>query len=369
MRGLDSILLATDFRPASQQAARVAARLASTFGSRVSLLHVLEPLPGWPVALHQEREQVTRPLRELAEELAAQKVEVAPAPVLIGPVALTIVRKAAEVDADLIVLGAGERSRFDRFTAGPVAEAVLEQAPQPVLAVRPGEPEPAFRTVLCPVDQSAVSARGLRNAIRLTRAFDGKLLVLTVVPALSWLAAAAETGQVREVAAEHERRWRAAFEEFLAGIPLEGVRWEREVRRGEPHEQIVAAAREHGADVLVLGATGRTGLVRLLLGSVTRRVLRQLPCSLLTVKEEDVIEELFQGDVSAIKGLMAKGRQLLAGGACEAALTQFGQVLLHNPFHVPALEARAEAHERLGQPELAAFYRRRAAFLQDEIGR
>jgi nucleotide-binding universal stress UspA family protein len=49
---LQSILLATDFRPASEQAAEVAVRLASAFGSRVNLLHVLEPLPSWPVALH-----------------------------------------------------------------------------------------------------------------------------------------------------------------------------------------------------------------------------------------------------------------------------------------------------------------------------
>jgi nucleotide-binding universal stress UspA family protein len=47
---LQSILLATDFRPASQGAARVATRLAAAFGSRVSLLHVLEPVPWWPDA-------------------------------------------------------------------------------------------------------------------------------------------------------------------------------------------------------------------------------------------------------------------------------------------------------------------------------
>jgi nucleotide-binding universal stress UspA family protein len=305
MRRLHSILLATDFGPASQEAARVAVRLASTFGSRLTLLHVLEPLPGWPAALHLEREQVTRPLQELADRLATQTVKVAESSVLIGPPAGTIVGKAGEVDADLIVLGAGRHSPFDHFAVGPVAEAVLGQAAQPVLAVRPGEPEAAFRTVLCPVDQSAVSARGLRNAIRLTLAFGGRLVVLTVVPAVSWLTAATETGQLAGAAAEYERRWRAGLEEFLEDFPFGGVRWEREVRQGQPHEQIVAAARERGADVLVMGATGRTGLVRVLLGGVTRRVLRQLPCSLLTVKEEDVLEERFQGDLATIQGLMA----------------------------------------------------------------
>ena len=40
-----------------------------------------------------------------------------------------------------------------------------------------------------------------------------------------------------------------------------------------------------------MGATGRTGLAQILLGSTTRRLLRQLPCSLLTVKQEDVLDE------------------------------------------------------------------------------
>ena len=64
-------------------------------------------------------------------------------------------------------MGAGEESRFERFSVGPFAEEVLELAPQPGLAVRPGGPAPSFKKILCPVDQSAVSRRGLLNAIRL----------------------------------------------------------------------------------------------------------------------------------------------------------------------------------------------------------
>jgi transposase len=62
-------------------------------------------------------------------------------------------------------------------------------------------------------------------------------------------------------------------------------RWKREaVRRGGP------AARSLD-DRVGMGATGRSGLLRLLMGSVTRRVLQHLPCSLLTVKDEDLVED------------------------------------------------------------------------------
>jgi nucleotide-binding universal stress UspA family protein len=206
------------------------------------------------------------------------------------------------------------------FAVGPVAQAVLERAAQPVLAVRPGEPAATFRTVLCPVDLSGVSARGLRNAIRLARVFDGRLVVLTVVPRVSWLAAALATGRLNGALAEHEARWRAEFDRLLRDADLGGVRWEGAVRQGEPHEQIAAAVREYAADVLVMGATGRTGLVRVLLGSVTRRLLRQLPCSLLTVKEEDVAEEPLEEERAASPGLPEPRRDPLDRAPGEAIL-------------------------------------------------
>lgn len=72
MRMLKSILLTTDFRPASQEASKVAVELAKTFGSRITLLHVIEPTPNWPLALHEESKR--GPLQELSAELVAQNV-------------------------------------------------------------------------------------------------------------------------------------------------------------------------------------------------------------------------------------------------------------------------------------------------------
>ena len=101
-----------------------------------------------------------------------------------------------------------------------------------------------------------------------------------------------------------------------------------------PHEQIVTVAKDCQADVIIMGATGRTGLTRLLLGSTTRRVLQQLPCSLLTVKEADVVEQLFQDDLRTINLLMAEGRELMDARDYLVASTKFRRVLARNPFHV-----------------------------------
>ncbi len=362
MRMLKSILLATDFRQASQEAAKVAVELAKAFGSRVTLLHVIEPAPNWPLALHEEGKQ--GPLQEVSAALVAQNVQVVESSIVVGSPANTILNKAQEMDADLILIGAGNRTGQFRFSGGPTAQTVIEQATQPVLAVRPDHPGIQFWKILCPVDQSGPSAQGLRNAIRLARQFGGELVILTVVPDVTWVTAAVETGKFADAKAEYESKWRDEFDRFLAEIPTHEVKVKIEIRQGAPHEQIIAAAQEHHSDVIIMGATGRTGLVRVLLGSTTRRVLERLPCSLLTVKEEDVMGELWQGEVRLIKQLMAEGRELTSSAQHEAALAKFRLVLAHNPFHVAATEGLVESHKKLGQDDLARYYRRRAENMQ-----
>jgi nucleotide-binding universal stress UspA family protein len=364
MRMVQSILFATDFLPATAEVAQAAVRLASVFESHLTLLHVIEPVPADPTGLRYHREQAAARLRELGEQLALDKVVVDESSIAVGSPADTIVRKAEEVDADLVLIGAGETARFDR-PAGPTAEAVLQHARQPVLAIRPGDPPVRFQQILCPVDQSAYARRGLQNAVRLATAFRGRVVVLTVVPAVSWLSSAWDIRAMAGAAAEHERSWRADFDHFLDGIDFGNVAWQKEVRTGEAGHEIPAAARDRGADVIVMGSTGRTGLPRMLMGSVTRRVLRRLPCSLLAVKNEDVVEGLLEGDLRAINLLMAEGQEMLAAGCHAQAAGKFRQALLHNPFHVVALEKLAEAYHRLGRAEEAAGYQRRAKALSE----
>jgi hypothetical protein len=116
--------------------------------------------------------------------------------------------------------------------------------------------------------------------------------------------------------------------------------------------------------VLVMGATGRTGLARVLLGSVTRRVLRDLPCSLLSVKDEEVDAGRLEEDVRAVSVLMAQGRGLLASQSYAAAAAKFRRVLIHNPYHIPAMDGLAEALRHLGRKSEAGFYRWRAKVLR-----
>ena len=79
---------------------------------------------------------------------------------------------------------------------------------------------------------------------------------------------------------EQLRRWEAtARGEGLAAKAL--------LRTGVPHEAIVEAAREEGADLVVIGTHGRGGVDRLLLGSVADRVIRLASCPVLAVRQAD----------------------------------------------------------------------------------
>jgi universal stress protein E len=361
MGTLRSILLATDYRQSSQGAAEATIRLATTFASRVTVLHVREEHLTWPGSPFENQDRLTK-------QLVAQKVDLNEFLLHAGPPADTVVSKAQEHEVDLLVVGAGEKVRDGQLVVGPIAESILERAALPVLALNPHGPRLAFQSILCPVDHSQVSRRALEDAIQLARAFGGRLVVLSVIPDVSWITAAVETGQLSDAKVEHEAKWRKEFHDFLATVSFDGVQWEREVRHGTPHEQIAAAAKERGTDLLVMGATGLTGLVRVLLGSVTRRVLRQLPCSLLLVKDQTMFEEQFLLDLDTIDQLATDGQDRLLGGKPAEAAGKFRRAIALDPYHTAALDGLAKACEELGQADAAQRYRNRAERLRRRAG-
>ena len=98
----------------------------------------------------------------------------------------------------------------------------------------------------------------------------------------------------RHVIVEDPETSRIDAEEYLAPVAVElrkqGVRVRTQVRRGQPAEEIVAAARDTGADLIAMTTHGRSGLGRLLFGSVAEAVLREsrLPVFLMRVTEAQV---------------------------------------------------------------------------------
>jgi nucleotide-binding universal stress UspA family protein len=77
------------------------------------------------------------------------------------------------------------------------------------------------------------------------------------------------------------------WEEFLHDLPLgAGLLWEKQTREGRAAQTVADTAVEVGADLIVIGTHGRTGIAHMLLGSVAEQVLRTAPCSVLTIRPD-----------------------------------------------------------------------------------
>ena len=96
--------------------------------------------------------------------------------------------------------------------------------------------------------------------------------------------AADTAGQVYE----HGRKWvEDELEKWASAARAQGVTVRTIVRTGSAHEEIVNLATDERAELIIMGTHGRTGLDRLLLGSVTDRVIRFSPCPVLTVRRSE----------------------------------------------------------------------------------
>jgi nucleotide-binding universal stress UspA family protein len=135
----------------------------------------------------------------------------------------------------------------------------------------------ALRTVLHPTDFSERAGCALAMAAALARDYGARLLLLHVVPAPRF------HGEV--VARRQEDFYEHTREQLRRLQPADArLQVEYQIEEGDAVDEILRAAEESACDLIVLGTHGRTGLGRLLLGSVAEQVLRRAPCPVLTVK-------------------------------------------------------------------------------------
>jgi nucleotide-binding universal stress UspA family protein len=136
-----------------------------------------------------------------------------------------------------------------------------------------------IRTILHPTDFSAPSANAFEVACALARDYGARLILLHVRPPDviygDGYVLPPDPGPIR-------RELLAMLNGIRPADPA--LRVERVLEEGDPAEGIVEKARQVPCDLIVMGTHGRTGVGRLLMGSVAEAVLRRAPCPVLTVK-------------------------------------------------------------------------------------
>jgi nucleotide-binding universal stress UspA family protein len=199
-----------------------------------------------------------------------------------------IPKLAAQWGADLVVVGARGHGAVKSFLMGSVSTAVVHHAPCPVLVVK-GRPR-GLQTVVIAVDGSPHSMAAARffAALPLERTLRIQLVAVAEPPRLP--VAAPEVLGVPMLSALDElaKARRSRLEGVLAGLESElrprVARVEGSAILGHPAEEIIALASSSGVGLVVVGARGHGAVKRLVLGSVSERVLHHAPCSVLVVK-------------------------------------------------------------------------------------
>jgi nucleotide-binding universal stress UspA family protein len=145
-----------------------------------------------------------------------------------------------------------------------------------------------FNHILVPIDGSETSMLAVSKASGLALAFGSRITLIHVVDNYPFIGVGADyaLGQNEYLAAAVNGA-NAALARGVAALAAEGLHSDQRVIDGHVvHEGIVDTATAIGADLIVMGSNGRTGLEKLLLGSVTQRVLQDAKVPVLVVKGE-----------------------------------------------------------------------------------
>lgn len=274
-----TILCPLDLSDASRAVLAWAGMLAQTYQANLELFHAAwSEFPPYflPSQAPQLEEEVQRHRSELAAGLAKLAAEtlgprLSPEIVVVeGHPIEKIIARAESRKPDLIVMGSHGRSGISRLRLGSVAENVVRASVAPALVIRArlGEQTPPRITrILCPVNFTESARTSLKAAAKIAHDFGARLLVMH----------AAEDKNVNlEAAREKLCQWVPS--DVRGNCDLVEV-----IRQGNAAEQILLAAREQAADLIVLGAQPGRLFEFITLGSTTERVVRQAESAVLVV--------------------------------------------------------------------------------------
>lgn len=356
MKLLEKILLATDFSKSSENVVKNAIGLAKTFQSKIMLVHVLpDDIKNEKIRLLLTEAAIKR-LDTINESIKSEGIKTDKPVLEFGSHFDKIIQTADSINANVILVGSGEKLKSDVFQLGTTAEKIIRKSSRPVWVVKKDTPL-TIKNILCPVDFSPESKRALNNAIIIARRFKAELTIFSVYEV-------AYSGSLRfKIDWDEENDFQRTehlktFKLFLDSFNLKDLNWDKETRRGDPAKEILGAISRYESDILIMGTTGKTGLSRIMMGSVTEKVIRKVPCSFITLKTEDIIDLKLETRIRDIESHYSLATQLVKDGFFNEAINEFKVCLNINDMHIPSLNGIAKVYEKLGDHDNAEKYKR-----------
>jgi len=284
---LTKILVTTDFSEASDRALDYAIALARRYDARIYLTHVITPDP-FQFAEPQLAQATYEKVRQAAEEgitdiLISGKLRGLPHEVLMdeGSVWPTLDKMIVEHEIDLVVAGTHGRGKVQKLLIGSVAEEIFRQASTAVLMVGPAvkggtASEIEFKHILFATDFGSGAEKAAAHAFSLAQEHNARLTLLHVIETA---AAYTEESVARQCDINVARMKQL--------MPAGSENWchpEFRVIYGAAVEEILIAARESKADLIVMGAKARRSLAGHAPLTIAYNVVTRSICPVLTVR-------------------------------------------------------------------------------------
>jgi len=265
-------MVCTDGSDGGNNAVAVTLELAQACGSKVFVVQAVQIPVEFLAVAPEVRVTLVKEAQTNMEVIraAAAKLEV-PVELLVlegqQPHA-AIVAEIDKIQPDLVIMGRRGKHGLASIFMGSVTARVIGHSPMNVLVVPKGGAI-GFQRILVASDGSPHSEVTWELALAMAKQAESQLIAVAVAP---------EEGDIIEAKALIHKMLIAANR---AGMPLKGV----SPQGVAPDAGIIQQAIKNEVDLIVMGSHGRTGLKRLLMGSVTERVIGQAPCPVLVVKK------------------------------------------------------------------------------------
>lgn len=287
-----TIVVGTDFSRFAEGGVAAAVSMGDRFGARrVHLVHVSPEPPVVPLLDPRGQSVFERAKQDAEKRLDALEIPRTSTwvtrEVRLGSPARELSRAAEALGADLLVVSSHGHGGLARLVLGSVASSLIRVSTTPVLVVRDEGPPERFGRILAAVDLSPISRSVLLNAVSVAHASQGELGVLSLFEHAilaqdpdDLLPHYLSREEVDALAAEHKEE----LEKLIERCPSAGIDIEINVEgRGPASARILEHANQSGADLIVMGTSGRNAWHRMILGSTANHVLVKAPCAVLVI--------------------------------------------------------------------------------------
>lgn len=298
---MKKILLGINFENESDAAIEDAYLLASKYGASIIPIHAIEYLPqrNYQHEIDLLTNQIEARLKDISKRLSIRGIDVYEPVIEKGDPRVVLEAAVNVLDVDLLIIGAGVDDPNHR-TLGVTAKSIIRNSKVPVWVSNCATSKVDYDNVLCAVDLSPSSLKTLEASASLARVLGAKLHILHVEPKMTyypgllnsdipvspWVLSEymTEMKDEEEYNKEHEKYVLTHdFKEFLSKANLGDIEVDIHVKSGKASKEILAFVALFNAGLLVMGTTGKSGIISKLLGGTVEKILNRLPCTMLCV--------------------------------------------------------------------------------------